>query len=110
MHLHHHLHLRKRVSKELEPFPARTTQLRLLDVVVYIVGILGPLATIPQLFEIYTTENAAGVSALSWGLLALFNIPWILYGIAHREWPIVVTYILWLFFNALVFAGAVVYG
>ena len=108
--MHHHLHLRKRISKGLEPFPARTAWLRLLDRAIYAVGIVGPLATLPQIYKIYSTQDATGVAPLSWGIYALFDIPWIFYGLAHKEKPIVLTYSLWLFFNALVSAGAVVYG
>ena len=34
----HHLHLRKRLSRALEPYPARTFWKRLLDKTVYVVG------------------------------------------------------------------------
>lgn len=105
-----HLQVRKRVSKNLEPVPARTFPKRFLDRVVLFVGILGPLTTIPQLVVIYTTHNATGVSALSWGLPALLDIPWILYGVIHRERPIIITYLLWFVANSAIFVGAIAYG
>lgn len=106
----HHLHLRKRIHKDLEPFPARTAWLRLLDRVVLAVGIIGPLTTIPQILKIFILEDAAGVSVISWGTWMILDIPWIIYGIVHRERPIAVTYTLWLFMNAAVFVEAVIYG
>ncbi len=106
----HHLHIRKRISKNLEPFPATSPSKRLLDTVVYAAGIAGPLMTLPQLFEIYAHRNAGGVSVATWAAYAVFDIPWIVYGIVHRETPLVVTYFLWLAFNMLVVAGAVLYG
>lgn len=106
----HHLHIRKRLSKNLEPFPASSPSKRLLDTVVYAAGIVGPLMTLPQIFEIYAHRNASGVSAVTWAAYALFDIPWIIYGIAHRETPIVVTYVLWFIFNTVVVIGALVYG
>ncbi len=104
--LHPHLFARKRK----EPFPARSVLLRLLDRVIYIVGIVGPLMTIPQLAKIFLLHDASGVSLYTWGGFTLLDIPWILYGVAHRERPIVMTYTLWFFFNGLVFLGALLYG
>ncbi len=102
----HHYHLRKR----REPFPARSVSLRILDATVYIVGILGPLATIPQVIKIYGAHDASGVSIVSWGLYALFDIPWIMYAIVHKERPLLICYSLWFFFNLLVVVGALMYG
>lgn len=102
----HHLHIRKR----REPYPARKYWLRLLDGVVYVVGILGPLATIPQIVQIYYFHNASGVSALSWSIYALFDIPFIIYATVHKERPLMICYWLWLFFNSAVAIGAILYA
>jgi uncharacterized protein with PQ loop repeat len=102
----HHLHVRRRT----EPYPARTFALRLLDVLVYVVGILGPLATIPQIVQIYTTHNVSGISFFTWSLYALFDIPWIIYAIAHREPPLIICYVLWFIFNSLVALGVLLYS
>ncbi len=105
-----HLHLRKRRAAGYEPYPARGVWLRFLDRLVLVAGVVGPVATIPQILKIYLTQDATGVSALSWGTWALFDIPWILYGLAHRERPIAITYALWFTVNALVFVGVLLYG
>src|SRR3989344_4926989 len=105
MQSHHHVHLRKRISKGLEPYPARSAWKRLLDKVIYAVGIIGPVMSIPQIALIYTTKNAAGVEPISWLSWAAMNIPWILYGLVHKEPPIVITYSLWFFCNMLIFIG-----
>ena len=105
-----HVHRRKRSAKNLEPYPARTVTLRTLDRVIYAVGVIGPLMTIPQLVRIYSLRDASGVSALTWGAYALFDLPWIVYGIVHDERPITFSYVLWFFFNSAVFIGAVLYG
>lgn len=106
----YHPHLRKRISKALEPYPARTLWKRALDRVVFAVGIIGPVITIPQILLIYVGKNAAGVSAVSYFGLAILNVPWILYGLVHRERPIVVAYSLWFFVNLIIATGAVLYG
>lgn len=71
---------------------------------------MGPLTALPQIFKIYLLKDAAGVSILSWALPALFDIPWVMYGIIHRERPIVVTYLLWFFANAAVALGVILFG
>jgi len=78
--------------------------------VVYTVGILGPLFTLPQIAKIYLYQDAAGVSLISWAAFTVFDIPWIVYGYVHRERPIVITYILWLIVNAIVCVGVLLYG
>lgn len=101
----HHWHVRRR-----PPATSSRKLIRLLDVIVYVVGILGPLATIPQVLQIYTTHDASGVSVLSWGIYALFDIPWIVYAFVHKVPPLIVCYSLWFFFNVLVTIGALLYG
>lgn len=106
----YHLHLRKRVSRDFEPYPSRKTAVRWLDHLVLCVGIIGPITAIPQILKIYLTQNAAGVSLLSWLLPAVFDLPWIMYGIVHRGRPIAVTYSLWFLANAAVAVGVLLYG
>jgi len=111
MSLHlRHIHLRKRHTAKLEPYPARSFWKRVLDRVVLGVGIAGPIMSIPQIVLIYVGQDATGVSPISWVAWATFNIPWILYGIAHRELPIIVTYTLWFICNSLIFIGALLYS
>ncbi len=102
----HHYHSRKRA----EPYPAKTFRMRLLDFVVYVAGVAGPLATIPQIIQIYSSQDARGVSLLTWTVYALFDIPWIIYATVHKERPLIVCYSLWFFFNAAVALGALLYG
>lgn len=104
------MHLRKRIMGNIEPFPARTTWKRVLDRVVLSVGVIGPLASIPQVAKIYLLHDAQGISAISWGAWALMNIPWVMYGLVHRERPLVITYSLWFVINSSVFIGAIMYG
>ena len=81
----------------------------LLTISVYAVGILGPVMTIPQIVLIFSTQNAAGVSVLSWLAWTLFNVPWIVYGIVHKEHPVTISYGIWLLMCLLVTIGAVLY-
>ncbi len=109
MHLHH-LHIRKRISKSLEPYPARSASKRLLDKLIFVAGVVGPLLSIPQIILIYSNKDASDISAVSWFGWAALNIVWILYGLAHKEPPIVTTYTLWFIINLTVAFGAILYG
>ena len=59
----HHLHKRKRVTqKGLEPYPSRDRWKNLMDKLIWIFGIVGPILTIPQILKIWVDKNASGVS------------------------------------------------
>ncbi|MEK7109328.1 MAG: PQ-loop domain-containing transporter [Patescibacteria group bacterium] len=106
-----HIHLRKRQSeRRLHPYPAKSAGLRFLDRIIFVAGVAGPIATIPQIINIYGSQSAGNVSPITFGVYALFNIIWILYGLAHRETPIVVTFCLWFTVNIIVCIGALAYG
>jgi hypothetical protein len=105
----HHQHLRKRLYKNLEPYPHPKFWVRFLDRIIFVVGFLGPAFTIPQLWLIYVDHVAAGVSVLSWSAYAAFNIVWIAYGLVHKERAITFTYSLWFVVNTLVAIGALLY-
>ena len=62
-----------------------------------------------QILQIFTLKSAAGVSSLSWGLYALFNLPWLAYGIVHKDKPIKIGYSLSFIANLTVLAGSLIY-
>ena len=105
----HHLHLRKSVYNNLEPYPHPNPQKRFLDRLIFVVGALNPLFTLPQIYKIYSSHAAAGVSAVSWSAYFIFSIVWFIYGIVHKEKAIMFTYALWIIMNALVALGAIIY-
>lgn len=106
----HHVHKRKRVHHKLEKYPHKKKWVRVLDRLLLIVAVLGPLMSLPQIIRIYIGKNAVGVAPLSWLLYAVFDIPWIFYGVVHKEKPIVVGYTCWLVTNMLVVVGSLIYG
>ena len=105
----HHLHKRKRVHQKLQKFPHPNKKIRFLDNMLLVIAILGPLSTLPQLIKIFILKNAAGVSTLTFGFFATFDIPWIIYGIVHKEKPIVLAYSLWLIANLTIVVGTIIY-
>ncbi|KKQ72101.1 MAG: hypothetical protein UT33_C0005G0022 [Candidatus Peregrinibacteria bacterium GW2011_GWC2_39_14] len=106
----HHYHLRKRVCKMGEQLPSPDKWKRFLDEAIYVVGILGPVMTLPQVFKVWFEHNASGLAPVSWGSYILFNIFWLAYGITHKEKPIIITYTLWILINTFVFIGILLFG
>ena len=84
----HHVQKRKKISKNLEPFPATTKLKRIFDKLIYIVAFLSPLVNLPQFYKIIHDKTAAGVSLLSWSSFLLLACIWLTYGIIHKDKPI----------------------
>jgi uncharacterized protein with PQ loop repeat len=101
----HHLHKRKR-SNQLKK---ATKAQKIMDRIIYIVGIIGPLFLLPQVLKIWIYKDASGVSAISFAALGLVSALWIPYGIMHKEKPIIINYILFTLFNFAICLGAIIW-
>lgn len=106
----HHLRRRARVSKGLEPFPARVAWKRGLDHVMYAVGIFAPLAFVPQIRQIYTAKDASGLSSLTWTLIIIVNILWAAYGAVHKDHQLFYANVLMALFNGAILVGILLYS
>lgn len=106
----HHFHGRKRAYVKGEPYPHPNKWKRFMDHAVYVVGVLGPIMTIPQLTRIWVEKNAAGVSITTWGAYLIGANFWLAYGVMHKEKPIIFTYVLWIFMYIAIVTGIVLYG
>jgi uncharacterized protein with PQ loop repeat len=106
----HHLHARKRVHQNLEQYPSANPRIKLLDDILLVVAVIGPLVTIPQIVQVFTTQDVRGLSSITWGLYALFNILWLIYGIVHKEKPLIITYALWLLMNTTMFVSIFIFS
>lgn len=62
----------------------------LIDKVIYLVGVFGVAVYIPQLAKVWTEKNVSGLSLLSWAGITTGSVIWLLYGIAHKQKPIVI--------------------
>ena len=105
----HHLRARARATKGLESFPSRNKWKRYLDYLMYGVGIVAPLALLPQILQIYTTKSGAGLALPTWLLFVVVNILWATYGIVHKDKHILFANILMAIFNIAVVTGILLY-
>jgi len=81
-----------------------------VDRLTYAAAIIEPIITIPQAAIIFKNQTAAGISLGSWiGFQALTAI-WIWYAIVHKDWLIFTYQGLFFIIQAIIIAGAIIYG
>ncbi len=103
---HKHQHIKKHrvlVAK-------KRTKALFVDRLTYTAAVLEPLITLPQVYVIFRTQSAAGISILTWVGYELMTLIWVWYAIAHKERLILVYQGLFAIFQLGVIAGAVLYG
>jgi uncharacterized protein with PQ loop repeat len=81
-----------------------------LDKLTFVVGIIGPFTVLPQIYSIFSSHSATGVSLSTWLLIFIVTLPWVFYGIAHKEKSIITSFILWEIANLTVVIGVLLYG
>ena len=62
-----------------------------MDKLVYVSTCFGVAANIPQLTQIWINKRIEGVSLITWIGFLLGSSFWLLYGIIHKEKPIIIT-------------------
>ncbi len=82
----------------------------IFDYLIYIASILGPIMTVPQAYTIWSSKSADDVSLITWVTYTILSLVWLLYGILHKERPIIVLNILLLVVNTAVVLGVLVYS
>lgn len=81
-----------------------------IDRAMLMIGVLGPIATIPQVLTIYINQEVAGLSVFSWGFYVFSSFLTLIYGIVHGLRPLIVSGSLWLVMNSLVVMGCIIYN
>ena len=82
----------------------------LFDKIIYAVVFIAPILNLPQLFEVWFNRNAAGVSFISWFGFSILSVVWLIYGILHKEKPLIFMNIALAVVQGLVALGVVLYG
>ncbi len=104
----HHIHKRKRVHQNLEPYPSKNKLKRFFDKLVYVVVFAGMIMTFPQIYNVWILKLVEGVSVLTWGTYVIGNIIWLMYGFLHKDKPIITSNIIWMIANASVAIGVLI--
>lgn len=100
-----HKHEQSRTHKK----ETKTSYKAFLDRLTFIAGVVGPFTVLPQIYTIFSTHSAAGVSLLTWLLIFIVTFPWILYGLEHKDRSIIVSFSLWEVVNLTVVVGVLIY-
>ena len=106
----HHIHLRKRIHQKYEPYPHPNKWMNFMDRFLIIVAVIGPLTTAPQIYDIFWTKSVNGLSFWTWLLYSVLSIPWLFYGLVHRDKPLIISSILWVILQGIVAAGILIYS
>lgn len=81
-----------------------------LEKTVYVFSIAGPILTAPQVGKIYTTQNVAGISLISWIGYLIIALFWLVYSVFMKNKPIMVANVFWVLMDALIIAGILMYS
>ena len=81
-----------------------------IDKIVYVLAILVPILTLPQLFKIWVNQTAQGVSLTSWATYLIASIVWLIYGVIHKAKPLIIMYILWIIIDLVIVIGIIMYS
>ena len=76
-----------------------------MDRVVYLFSAFGVVVIIPQLLQIWIHKNVEGVSLATWMGFTFGTVFWLVYGIIHREKPIIVANLAAFIANSLIIIG-----
>ena len=68
------------------------------------------LMTVPQIYAIWASRQAAGVSLLSWTAYWISAFVWFVYGIQKRDRNIHLPCVGWLLLDGAVVVGILIYG
>lgn len=78
---------------------------RVIDVIIYPIGTISLLMTLPQAYEIWILGKTDGVSLLTWATWTFISVFWVLYGVVHKAKPLIFIHGGWFFMNGLVALG-----
>ena len=104
-----HQHRRKRVHKNLQPYPHDKRYYRVLDNIVSVVAIISPFAALPQLLRVWVDHETDGISLTTWSLFLVFGFPLLLYAIAHRDPRLITMYSLSFVITTIIVLGVVLF-
>jgi uncharacterized protein with PQ loop repeat len=82
----------------------------IIDRVVLFTGLIGPIASVPQAIEIFSKQDAQGVSLVTWGFFIVTNASLLIYSIVHRLPALIISNVLWVVIEVVVVLGILLYS
>jgi uncharacterized protein with PQ loop repeat len=99
-----HFHLDKTTYRLLKK--ERTN----IDRAMLALGVLGPIATIPQIYTIFSSQDAGSVSIVSWIFYLITAFFTLAYAAVHKLRSLILPSILWIMADIIIIAGCLIYG
>ena len=88
----------------------RLNKLEGLEKWIYVVGILGPVLTIPQIIKILINKTAVGVSLISWAWYFFASIIFLIYSYKHKLKPLIIAYWAWILVCFIIVIEILIYS
>lgn len=109
-HALHHQSLRKRVHLKKQKYPHPNKAVAWFDRAIIVVGLFNAIATLPQVLQIWIGQDASGVSIISWSYYAFAASMFLIYGLIHKELPIIMNFLAAVVMYVLVVIGTLLYS
>lgn len=87
----------------------RKQKITAIDQLMSAAAVIHPLTALPQVIEIYATQNVTGVSLWTWLGFMTLGVIFLSYGIVHKIMPFIVTQTLWFVIDFLIVGGILLY-
>lgn len=104
----YHRHTRAKTHKIL--IIKQSRQAKVVDRATFLAAIIEPLVTVPQVFIIFRSHTASGVSLSTWVGYEVLTAVWLWYGFIHKDRLILLYQGLFMIIQTGVIIGGVMYG
>ncbi len=99
-----------RVKKQRSLIVRAAQNVTLVDRATFVVAVLEPIVTLPQVITIFAHKTAAGVSLSTWVGYEILTIVWLWYAIVHKDRLVFLYQALFFVIQTGVIAGGLMYG
>lgn len=82
----------------------------LIDHVMLVASVIYPMTVVPQIYRLYTTQDASGLSLTMWVGFLLFGVIFMLYAITHKIKPNIISQTIWAIADLIMIVGIVIYS
>ena len=109
-HGFHYVHKRKKSLVKEKVSKSQSKLRKVMDRLVYMAGIIGPVMTMPQVIKVWSEKNASGIAVETWGAYLFLSLIWLSYGILHKEKPLIIMYSAYFLINVMIVSGVLMYS
>jgi len=82
---------------------------KLFEKFMMVFALVEPLATVPQIFQVWSKNNVSGVSLVTWFIYMITACVWLIHGIRIKDKPIIISGFFWALTQGLVVLGILVH-